>query len=246
MKRTQDIELLRSQSRAIGERGRFCPDRHQLAAFFEGSLGTQKRSQFERHLSNCSYCLAQIGMLERAASDPELAEVPETLLASAKQLGRSASVTQSRNAPNRARAGLAVAAALAALLIAPQFLFDDRTAPAPAVTPAQDGPRQFRGPEAVTSELPAILSPAEGSAVTASDLQVRWTEMSGALYYELQVMSEGGEILHEERVEGTHWDWQVGGELVPGRDYYFRVVAHLDDGRTLKSNHTRVQAASER
>lgn len=242
MNRTRETELIRMQSLEVSEKSRFCPDAQVLAEFFQGALGNQHRDRIERHIADCPYCRSEIGMLERVDADHTVNEIPADVLASAKKLGKGA-----RTKPSRVRRlgipiSIGVAAALAMIFIAPRLAED----PASSGSPAPVDSRELRGLPDAPADSPAILSPAEGSMVDVSELQIEWTPMPGALFYELQVMSEGGEILFDQRVEGTQWGWEADRELIAGRDYYLRVVAHLDDGRELKSAHTRVQAEASR
>jgi len=65
----------------------------------------------------------------------------------------------------------------------------------------------------------------------------RWSEVPGALFYDVRLVSLDGDLLLRERVDGTRWLIPNSMKLEPGQEYFVRVDAYLDDARYLSSEH---------
>src|SRR5512146_768153 len=66
-----------------------CPDEATLAAHIDGGIEPARRSRIEAHVSNCRYCLAQVGFALRLQNE-ELPPVPQALLRRLHENGASA------------------------------------------------------------------------------------------------------------------------------------------------------------
>ena len=88
-----------------------------------------------------------------------------------------------------------------------------------------------------------LLEPRSGAIVRSNGLRFRWKPVSKAVYYEIRVVnSEGDPVWRAESAEPAA---QVAGNvsLMAGK-YFVWVTAHLNDGRTLKSETIAFQIAS--
>jgi hypothetical protein len=229
-------ELLQLHSGDLPARSRFCPDDEHITRYFEVTLDDSQWTAVKRHLVECGYCLARVGILERLAGAGESKYLPGEVLAEAKSLAVPVS------AP-RARLSQAWAAAAIVVLAAVSFaLFDSRVGSEQA-EPVGDKPlvnenaRQVRNAEPVAMK-PEVLTPLDGESIDSKDLSIEWIGLRGSLHYEVRVLDAEGFIIHSSRVEGaTEWKPPVSHLLEPGKSYYVRVDAYLADANSVSSDH---------
>jgi len=233
-------DLLALQSAELTERTPFCPEDQALAAYFDGQMSDADHLAMERHLADCRHCLACIGMLNRQQEEGDVQRVPEEALASAKRLTQTAPVRRLKWAPAWAAAAI--------VLIAVFSIMNSRQAPVPApgATPAEQtraaqSSRQLRNIDRSALSLD-VLSPAPGEAVTQGSL-IRWTEITGNIHYNIFILSNAGDVLWTERLQGTEWVLQESLNLAAGSEYFFRVEAVLPDGGTVSSKHLAFRVA---
>mgnify|MGYP001817532559 CR=1 FL=1 len=208
------------QSAELTERTPFCPEDQAVAGYFDGTIQERERPGLERHLADCRYCQARIGMLNRQQDDSLVARVPEDLLADAKALGR-------KNTPRRLkRAPLWAAAALIVLGV----IFVATKQPA-----EQPETRQLRNIGQPESRLEVML-PGQGQAISTG-APIRWTEFPEGSHYTVYVLSDAGDLLWTEHLRDNEWALQREMELDYDSNFFLRVEAELPDGRTLSSKH---------
>jgi hypothetical protein len=165
--------------------------------------------------------------------------VPEDWLVNARQQSTTAGTGRRLRVPAWAVAAVVVLA-LGLMLNQGLFLDTDPAIRAPAINQHQADTRELRS--LGSDELmPRILEPASGAVIPTGSVDISWTPVEGVLFYDLLVMSDIGEVLLSERVQGT--SWQSDGALVlePGSEYFLRVVARLADGRTAASEHVDIR-----
>ena len=224
--------LLHLQSAPLTDRTRFCPDDQRIAAYFDGGLDDSRRPALVRHLADCRFCQARLGMLERLATGQGARKASGDALAGAKQLPLGRFGWKLPIAPALAAAAVVVLAL--ALVIGGQR----EQVPAPAATQpgAEQGPRELRTLRPGSSRV-NVLVPAPGADIRPGSL-IRWEEVPGRLHYTVQVLARTGDVLWTERTEKNEWAVRGAPQLEPGHDYWFRVEAMLADGRTLNSRYT--------
>lgn len=222
------------QPAEVGERTSFCPDDPEIAAFFENTSGARSRARVAQHLAACGHCRARLGMLARLARIEDREDVPEDLLARAKQL------------PSGGRTGLRTwhAAMAAAVVVLAIGLFVGGgwfAGLGPGGHPADPGgetpARQLRSLDH-EGLRPRILNPAADAELGPGAVVFRWTPVEGALRYQVLLLDESGRPLLAQQLEATTWEFDDVSELQPGRRYYVRVIAELTDGRAAASGHT--------
>lgn len=227
-------DLLRLQSAELTGSTPFCPEDQQIAEYFDGDLIDAERIILERHLSDCRFCLARIGLLERLAENRSNQRVPGGVLATAKQMTHQVPVRRLRRAP---------AWAAAAVLVIGLFTIVSRNQEAglePGVSPSAvastgQNTRQLRSVNSNAMEL-NVLIPAPGADLKPGSL-IEWAEVPGNLHYNIYVLSMAGDVLWTERLRETDWKLIESLQLAAGSNYYFRVEAQLRDGRTVSSKH---------
>ena len=234
-----DQELKASLHRVLeipGQTG-FCPEDQDIAEYFDGSITDEKRGPLHRHVANCRYCQSRLGLISRLQTDSSETEVAGSLLAKAKQMAGE----QGRRRWNHAQARTAARWASAAMIIL-AIGFLTRQAQEPTLVPL-GGPNdqttwEFRETRSIdySAVSPAIEVPADQFKIEPGNGAFNWTPVPGSLYYQLQIVSDEGDLVARARIVGTSWKLPPDLELVPGAEYFVRVEAQLDEYTNLKSD----------
>lgn len=233
-------DLLRLQATELTGNTPFCPEDQEIAEYFEGDLTESECLKLERHLGDCRFCLARIGILERLEEVRTDTRVPGAVLATAKQM---------RHTVPARWPGMAPAWATAAAIMITLFTLSSRNqeaVPAPGVIPpavsgTEVNSRQLRSVRRDITEL-TVFTPAPGADISPGTL-IQWDEIPRNLHYNITVLSYAGDVLWTERLAGTEWVLNDSMNLSTGSKYYFRVDAHLPDGRTVRSKHVAFRLA---
>jgi len=241
------ISMLKTRKIRRAPRGWLCPDEAQLAAYVDGRSDVQTREHLEQHLADCDFCLGQVGFLARAEAAAVLENVPELLLARAKELAPSAGEAVLK--PAWRWAAVAAATACLVLVVAlrrphvpapslpPRPPAPTVEAPSPPSGPALEAPG---APETVRrtpkgAVLLTLLFPSDGSILSSKDLEFRWKPVRHSLFYDVRVVTAEGDLLWEGRAEASQARLPDHVHLQPGRKYFVWVRAYLAEGKTLKS-----------
>ena len=233
-------ELLRLQSVELTKRTPFCPDDQEIAEYFEGELTESEHLKLERHLGDCRFCLARIGILERLEEGLSNARVPGAVLATAKQMKHRTPARWPRMAPVWATA----AAVMITLFTLSSRNQEAVTVPGiipPAAPGIEVNNRQLRSVRRDITDL-NVFMPTPGADISPGTL-IQWDEIPRNLHYNITVLSHAGDVLWTERLAGTEWVLTDSMNLSAGSKYYFRVDAHLPDGRTVRSKHVEFRLA---
>ena len=227
---TQPLPL---QSAELAERTPFCVEDSQISEYFEGLLPEPERTRVEHHLTDCRFCAARIGMLARLEDTVEI-RVPEDALAAAKRMGQPAP---------RTRGHLAAWAAAAVIVLAVGIYLQATETRRSWLNPeSPTGPPDLSGEIRDTRNIdttvlgPAIISPREGQSAGADSL-ISWTPVPGSLFYQVRIVSDEGDLLWQERVDGTEWRVPDSLGLAPGAEYFVRVDAYLMEAKSLQSGY---------
>jgi hypothetical protein len=229
------IDLLTLQAAELTERTPFCPEDQQIAEYFEDELPEAEREQVERHLADCRFCQARLGMLQRLEQTLVAPRIPEDVLAAAKSMPRA---TVSR--PNLAPIWVAAAVLVIAVGVLYQMLpvreIGQVALPRTHMNEPSSDLRETRSMDSGVMG-PRFLSPREGSGINPNAGIFKWTAVPNSLYYEVRIVTDAGDLLWQERVDGTEWRLPAGLALTPGLDYFVRVDAYLTDAKTLQSGY---------
>jgi len=240
---TKLTELLGLQSAELTGSTAFCPEDRQIAEYFDGELVETEHTVLERHLTDCRFCLARIGLLERLEESSNK-RVPEAVLATAKQMTHQVRVRRLRRAPVWASAAVLVIALFTSISINQESVLEPEESSNTASSTGSNS-RQLRSVNRDVMNL-NVLIPAPGAdtgSVMHPGFPIQWTEVPGNLHYNIYVLSNAGDVLWTQRLEGTEWALPDSLSLVAGSKYYFRVEALLRDGRTISSKHVVFQVA---
>ena len=228
-------ELLNLQSAELTGRTPFCPEDQEIAEYFDGVASVVERIKLENHLAECRFCLARIGMLQRLQDDPAAKRIPEELLASAKMMGHTP-VRRRRLAPAWAAAAVVFIAVGVYSQLATFTPMGLEVLPRTHESEPPGNPRETRtiDPAALG---PRFLAPTAGLAITSGDGVFRWSVVPNSLYYQLRIVSDEGDLLWQERVDGTEWKLPAELVLAPGAEYYVRVDAYMSEAKSLQSDY---------
>lgn len=227
-------ELLRLQSAELTRITPFCPEDQEVAEYFDGDLAEVERTKLERHLADCRFCLARVGILERLEETNANTRVPGDVLATAKQMRRRAPVRWPKVAPAWAAAAVVVITLFTIANRNQEPVLEPGAAPS-AVSSTEADSRQLRSVNRVVTDL-NVLTPTAGADIIPGS-SIQWAEVPGNLHYNIFVLSHTGDVLWTERLVGTEWVLREANYLEEGSKYYFRVEADLQDGRTVSSKH---------
>jgi len=215
---------------------RFCPEDQEIAEYFDGVLPQDEQGRLERHLTDCRYCLARVGVLSRLEGLPFGRRIPGDVLATAKAMTPTARGHRQKAASAWAVAALVVLAfGVVSQLHNTWQIGRDSYISAHAVE--RSGQLRETRNISLAPKGPIFLDPAEGFAVIPEGYLFRWTPVPNSHFYQVRIISDSGDLLWQERIAGTEWKIPAGTRLTPGAEYFVRVEAFLSDTRTLKSDY---------
>jgi hypothetical protein len=206
-----------------------CPDVHLVAAYVDGTELDYVCAEFERHLADCDDCMQLVGLLswERSAGISEV--VPA---AAVERAGRMIGPAGGRTSPTSPQWAVAATVLLAVALSAGVVRFQS----APVATPsAEDVPMVRSG--SPSRPVLQVLYPVAGAQLDPGSVSVRWTAVRHSRYYDVRIVTDGGDVVAEQRVEGTEWRPDASVELRSGSEYYVHVDAYPSNGRPVSSDH---------
>lgn len=234
----EHTELFRLQSAELAARTRFCPEDQLIAEYYDDDLPIRDRSTLERHLTDCSYCLARIGLFERLDGTRRNRRIPGSVMATAKQMVHRSQKRRRKLAPAWAAAAMLVIGLFAFFYGYEGIVQETRIDP-PDSASADPYTSQLRSVKREAIQLD-VLSPKPGTGV-APGSSIQWADIPGNLHYDIFVLSHAGDVLWSERTNGTEWVVSESLQLAAGNRYYFRVEALLPDGRKVSSTHLEFQ-----
>lgn len=220
MGRYKHTDPLVLQAADLTEHTPFCPEDQAIAEYFEGMCPEQDRPCLERHLADCRYCQARIGILNRQQDKSLDVRVPEDALATAKSMGRT-------NTPRRLKRAPAWAAA-AVVLLGVLFIALKQPSNEPEI-------RQLRNIDRPESGFEVTL-PGPGNSISTG-APIRWTEFPDGSHYTVFVLSDAGDVLWTEHLRDNVWALQQEMGLDSNADFFLRVDVELPEGRTISSKH---------
>lgn len=214
-----------------------CPGEHLLAAYADQQLLGDERHEVEKHLVGCDKCLHLLASLVKGQG-AAIERTPEDLLRAARRLGASP--------PPRTLGWRWLPVPLVALIAVVAFttwrvhLTSEATVPQSTSAPSQVAKSSPPpAPNAATDDREVrgnanaaltIVSPKPGEQVSAGAVQFRWEPQPEAEYYDVQVMTEGGDLVWEARENSAVTALPRSVHLVSGQSYFLLVRAHVRHG----------------
>ena len=229
-------------------RMKICPSEQQLAAYADQQLIGNERNLVERHLTTCDACLRQVGFLVRTASMPT-EQTPDDLVRSAMSFG-----TEGAPVKRYAWQWLAVASAVVVMVAVTlvEIWPGPRLPAAPSsVTTAvnsaaevrqttplnQDRDDQVRGGQEPSDSI--LISPKADEKIDASNLEFRWKPRGDASLYEIEVVSDSGDVIWQQRSNASSLKLPAHIRLEKGKTYYVWIRIHLARGSVEQSKAVR-------
>ena len=210
-----------------------CPEETEYAGLIDGTLPDEERARLADHLAHCQKCLDLVTFLVGVQDRPQ-DQVPQELLAAALKMG---SGRQPIRLPARFQWQAALATAAGVILVV-SVLFTQYPKLTDVLMP--DDPSQPADSDSVRvnrlgQDQLAIMFPAQGATIDSSEPEFRWSSVDQSLYYEIQVLSDNGDILWEDQTEKTRLQLPPEFTLDHNTNYFVWVRVYLPDGRTIKS-----------
>jgi len=253
-----ELRQLLESDRAQTTRGWRCPDDLELARYVGQQLDLEIRRKFEAHVAGCSSCLHTIGFLVAAEEWPAAVPIPPHLVARARDLARTRPRADRRWRWAISAAVTACVLLIAAFVFF-QSTSQESVKPPSVDLVAQYQPTQpiaqpissidsrrleplpIQKPKTQETQAPSIRRetgeftptlqfPREGDVLKREQLNFSWRPLSGAVSYEIKVVTEEGALVFSETTPQV----QLRKQLPPGK-YFATVVAHMPDGRTARS-----------
>lgn len=239
--------LLKTESPGTAPRGWRCASDEKLAAYIDARLDDSQRIEVQHHLAVCERCLRTVGLLT-ATRDPHTYQpVPDALLRRAVELAPERPAAMQWHwvlAPTLAAAALVSVAVLRSPqappdppvlrsdLRAPDLPGTNRS-PMPVVHPPVRPTESQSRTVALPSQSIELLAPRAGTAVAVTGIRMEWRTVPSALYYEVHVVNAVGDLAWHQETTQTVVRAEPNA-LAPGK-YFYWIVAHLPEARTLKS-----------
>lgn len=231
------IELVRQAGGNATGQG-MCPDDESLASYLEGGLSEADHRAFELHLADCDHCLALIGALGRAASYEDHASP-----ASGRDLARARRIAGPQPAATSSGGRLSPRWAMAAVLLLSLGIAalsrGPQDAGIPVDFPAVSREQPVRSMRSIDPAAPLSGQPAAGEdlGITAEEGVFNWKEHPASRYYQVRVVSDDGDLLWQEQVDGTRWALPAELQLVAGAEYFLRVDAFVTESKSVSSDY---------
>lgn len=210
-----------------------CPDEMRLAAYVDHRLIGRDQARLERHLAGCGYCLGQVAALARLQDEPLPEDIPDSVIARARELAPGKAMARWK--PTWGWGAVATTACLA--LVATFWVRQPQSG---ALLPQES---MRKAPD--RAGAPTLLFPREGTVVPRGVIEFRWSPVEHTLYYEVFVLSADGDLVWEDRADGTKVRLPGNTLLAAGQKYYVSVNASMRDGRSLKSPVVAFQVTSQ-
>ena len=205
-----------------------CPDEHVVAGYVDGTLDPAAAAELERHLADCGHCLGLVALLSReheavAATPGSRAPAGPAAIPAAERRHRWHGVQR-----------WAVAATL---VLAVPVLFQLAHSPDRRTGVREETPSATTRMVTPAARGLQVLSPRPGAQVDPAQLAFSWTEVPGSPYYDLRVVTDDGDIVAEQRVDGTAWQPPSVLRLEPGKTYFVLVEAYPSGDKPVSSHH---------
>ncbi len=229
------------------KRGWRCPDETKMAAYVDTRLTGSAKLGLEKHLADCSYCLNQVATLTRLQVEGVPSEAPSGLIMKGRAIDERPK--GERSIPILRWGAVAGAAAAIMIVVATTHR---QPVSSPSITPIQPlhptvapevpntprpqpvAPRTFRSQSKPVPTL-RLVFPQDGSALPRNNVEFRWQRVPGAIYYEVRVVTQEGDLIWEGRVAEAQAKFPSTATLKAGEGFFVRVRAFLPEGKTITS-----------
>ncbi|HSR51339.1 MAG TPA: zf-HC2 domain-containing protein [Acidobacteriota bacterium] len=213
-----------------GSRGR-CPDEMTLAAYADGRLGDDSRTEVEVHLADCGACLDQIAFLVEMERQGQPAETRSQV--SMPQVPRPEMRPVGYRQPGRRRLTRYLAPIAAVLLIS-LIAYDVWPPTHSQQHPVESGETRLLRSTQEEASI-EVLAPRPESAVEAV-FDFEFAPQDGAEWYFVWVVSEEGEPVWRSQSSSHRGQIPQEAGLEPGHKYFLQVEARGRQGQRWRSS----------
>jgi len=224
------------------KRGWNCLNEGMVAAYVDQTLEDRGKARVERHLSTCAYCRSVVADVVKIQRVGDLTAVPPDLIARVRLLGSAPRKRWAWGLP------LAAAGSLACLLLAVTLLETKQslnlsprpTPPGPEIFKSQPPssvvaePREVIRGSGSTSQSPTVTDPTRDGIVSPDRLEIRWSAVPHAVYYQVRVLTAAGEPVWQSDTTASMARMPDRLALTSGK-YFVLVSAVMENGRMRKS-----------
>lgn len=216
MNRNTLNSLLHESNAEISVCTPFCADDQNIAAYVDGALDAGARDLINRHLLDCQACVDRVGLLAKLVDSLDRSDEQGHLAVRKKVAPRWA------------------IAASVLLAVGLTSWFHQQQ-----LQPDVDISNALRETRNTSTEVlaPGLLVPSPIIIEADDEFVFRWTEVPGSLYYDIQIVSDVGDLVDIQRIKTTEWRLDRNLRLEPGRDYFIRIDAYQADVRPVSSDH---------
>jgi hypothetical protein len=207
-----------------------CPGDQLLAAYADQQLVGDERHEVEKHLVGCDKCLRQLGSLVQS-QDLQTERTPDHLLRAARQVakpsGKGGSAWRWIPIPLVAMLAFVAFTIVRYSRIPPaqnHSLAVQEAKSSPAALP--NAPTNERDVRGAGSASRMILSPKPNERISPASPQFSWQRQPDAEYYDVQLMTENGDLVWQSRADSTSVNLPRSVHLIAGRTYFLLVRTH--------------------
>jgi len=236
-------------------RVRNCPRDQLLAAYADQQLIGNERHLVEEHLTSCDACLGQVAFLVRNESAPP-SHTPDDLLHTALNLRGSRGSTAGYSWRWLAAASAVVVVVGVALVVTWQKsqMFASRsnsasqstelssTREVPSLHPSdQNHEGKVRGDNEASDST--LTSPSPNATIDARSVEFRWNATKDASFYEIELVSEAGDLIWQGRSNALSVKLPAHIHLESGKVYYIWIRTHMAHGVVEQSKAVRFKVS---
>ena len=235
MSNTGVMEILRSYAFSGNAGNHECLDETRCSRLIDGQLSDQEREAVMGHLADCRNCLDLVTGLVLLERD-DVATLPPDLLAAALALNPEQQPIQT-SALYHWQTKLAVAASLVLVVGALVWQYEGILELRPtndSTEPTIEARLDVRI-GAHDEERLTIISPTGNSNINPENIELQWSPVDGSVFYEIQLLSDDGDVMWEGRTENTNVQLPQDLQFDGAGGYFLWVKAHLSDGKSIKS-----------
>ncbi len=229
-------DLLRTSVFQLDSATDTCPEETEYAGMIDGTLPDVARARLTDHLAHCQKCLDLVTCLVSVQDRPD-DQVPQELLAAALKLGSKEKPTGRFPARFQWHTALAAAAGVIVMvgILLTQYPQLSEIVLHSELSQSADSASQAVRLNRQGQDHLNMIFVSPGAAIDSQSPEFRWSGVDQSLYYEIQVLSDNGDIVWEERTEDTRLQLPSEVQLDHDKEYFVWVRAYLPDGKTIKS-----------
>ncbi len=227
-------QFFRLRSKAGDRRGWGCLTETEIAAYADHATTGRERNKIEDHLANCEFCLRQVAFLVQIEKVGLPTSVPASLLSRARDLVSSGARVALIPAWARVVAMAACLLLVATVSVRYSHFRSLRSGQKPGASPV-GMPSESQSVRGTENARLTVVFPSPESAVARKGLRFQWETVEGALDYEVRILTAEGDVVWEQKTEGSSLELPSDVRLETGHRYYLLIRGDLPEGKAVES-----------